>query len=484
MVQMPLVMTTLFAASEIAPEACTGGLGEVLAALPRFVAEHGSGTHAVAVALPGYPSLMEGATPLDVHFSLPVGDTQQPVAIFERTQPDGTQLLLIHNEALFGRPGIYGDGTAPYPDNALRFIFFSRAVVELAKRMEPSPDILHLHDWQTALIPTLVREQNLPFRTVLTIHNLAFQGSFPGHDFALTGLSSRWMQPDGLEFYGALNLLKGGILTADAITTVSEVYRKQILTPEGGCGLHGVLASRLSQLHAIPNGVDPVRWNPETSPGLASPFSAATRSGKLICRSALLSELNLHPNPESPVFAMMGRLADQKGLDLLLPLLPRMLSSDARLVIAGDGDPALHRELLAACRQHPHKLAFLPTWDKHFPQRLFAGADVLLVPSHFEPCGLAPLQALRFGTPPIAHGTGGLLENLTDFDPASGSGNSLLYFADSSAALWDAIVRSTLLFQNQHLWQKLLLNAMQAQFSWERSVALLNSIYHRLVPTR
>ena len=473
-------MTVLFAASEIAPEASTGGLGEVLAALPRSLGDAADEGHVVAVALPGYPALMKGATPLEVSFSLSVGDSLQPVQVFERTQPDGTQLLLIHNEALFGRPGLYGSSTSIYPDNAQRFIFFSRAVVELAKRMSPAPQIIHAHDWQTALIPALVKEQNLPFKTVLSLHNLAYQGSFPASDFAFTNLPHHWMAPAGLEFYGSMNLLKGGILAADALTTVSAVYRREILTSEGGFGLHSVLQQRASELHTVPNGVDPGRWNPAENSILAAPFTAASPEEKKNCRTHLLQELNLLPAPKGVVFAMMGRLADQKGFDLLLPLLPRLLASDSRLVIAGDGEPTLRADLLSACRQHPHKLAFLPSWDATFPQRLFAGADVLLVPSHFEPCGLAPLQALRFGCVPVAHATGGLVENLSDFQPAAGTGNALLYFADSSSALWDAIVRAKLLFEDQAVSAKLRENAMRSEFPWKKAVTALRALYSRL----
>jgi starch synthase len=470
-------MTILFAASEVAPDACTGGLGEVLAALPRYVAEQG---HETAVVLPGYPPLMEGAAALEVKFSLAVGDSLQPVTIFERTLPDGTQVLLIHNDALFGRPGIYGHAGAPYEDNALRFVFFSRAVVELARRLDPKPDILHLHDWQTALVPVLVREQQLPFKTVLTLHNLSFQGSFPASSFAFTNLPARWMSPAGLEFYGAMNLLKGGILHADLLTTVSETYRRKILTPEGGCGLHSVLQSREAQLHAVPNGVDPSRWSPELNSALGAPFSAAQPQGKSVCRAALVSELGLGPAPSGPVFAMLGRLADQKGFDLLLPLLPRLCAADVRVIIAGDGASSLRKDLLAACRQHPQKLAYLPSWDPNFPQRLLAGADILLVPSHFEPCGLAALQGLAGGALPIAHATGGLLENLRDFDPSTGEGNAILYHEDSIQALWDAISRAQSLFRERNTWGRLLQNALESEFSWEKPAAQLGSLYSGL----
>ena len=443
----------------------------MIAALPRALEALG---HDTVVVLPGYPALMQGAAPLDVRFHLPVGDALQPVTVFEKIRADGTQMFLLHNEALFGRPGIYGDASAAYADNALRFILFSRAVVELAKHLQPSPSILHLHDWHTALVPVLVRDQALPFRTVLTLHNAAFQGSFPASDFALTNLASHWMTPSSLEFYGGLNLLKGGILAADALTTVSSIYRSELLTPAGGYGLQDILRLRADALHVVPNGVDPERWNP------APRFSAGSPEGKAQCRQELLLEAALEPNPAGPVFCMVGRLADQKGFDVLLPLLPRLLADDVRLIIAGDGSPALRRDLLAACRRHPKQFAFLPAWDPEFPKMLFSGADAVLVPSHFEPCGLAALNALRFGTVPIAHATGGLLENLTDYEPATGAGNALLYRTDSSAALWDAIARAGVLFRNKAEWGRLLANAMHTHIAWETSANALDVLYRRL----
>ncbi len=471
-------MMILFAASEVAPFASTGALGEVLAVLPRLVSEMG---HDVVVVLPGYPALMEDAIPLDVRFSLPVGDSLQPVTVYERSQPDGPQVLLIHNEALFGRPGLYGDAFEPYKDNALRFIFFSRAVVELAKRLEPSPQVLHLHDWQTALVPALVAEQQLPFHTVLSLHNVAYQGSFAMAEFACTNLPGRWLTHDGFEFYGSMNLLKGGILTADALTTVSDVYRNQILTPAGGSGLHPLLTNRANDLHTVPSGVDLDRWNPENAEGEYAPFSAHQPEGKLVCRAALLAELELAPNPSAPVFVMLGRLADKKGYDLLFPLLPKLLSADARLIIAGDQDPSLHKDLLAACRQHPGKMTFVASSGSDFTKHLFAGADILLVPSHFDPLSVAPLNAMRFGTVPVALANGGLLEHFSDFDPATGQGNAILFAHDTSEAFWDAIVRAITLFGKSATWKIPMTNAMNARFPWTRAAETLDRLYRKLV---
>lgn len=471
-------MTILFAASEVAPLASTGGLGDVIASLPRFISKLG---HDVVVALPGYPSLMEGAEPVGVEFSVALGEELHPVAIFERHAPDGTQWLLVQNDAFFGRDGLYGDSEGPYPDNAARFLLFSKAVVELACRLQPSPEVLHLHDWHTALVPMLIRDRNFPLKTLLTLHNVQHQGSFWAFDFALTNLSHHWFREDGLEFFGQMNLLKGGILAADALTTVSTTYRRDILASDKGFGLQHVLQCRQNDLFAVPNGVDPERWNPTDPTELPAPFSATDLDGKAFCKKALLSETHLAPNPKGPVYAMLGRLADQKGFDLLLPLLPRLLSDDARLIIVGDGEASLRRDLLAAIRQHPTRMAFCNRWEPEFSKHLLAGADILLAPSHFEPSGLTPLYALRYGTIPVAHATGGMLEQLTDYDPSSRQGNALLYHADSSAALWDAIERATHLFLDPEHWHKLVTNAMHASFPWETAANHYNALYRRLI---
>lgn len=471
-------MTILFAASEVAPMASTGGLGEVVSALPEYLSQRG---YDVAVALPAYPSLMEGSQPVGVEFHVPMGDGHQPCSLHERIGPGGVQWLLIHNETFFSREGIYGDSEGPYPDNASRFIFFSKAVVELAKRLQPSPQILHANDWHTALIPMLVRDQYLPIKTVLTLQNVQHQGAFWGLDFPLTNLAPGWFNPGGIEFHGGINLLKGGILASDFLTTVSANYRQSILYSEQGCGLQEVLQSRQSEFFVVPNGVCPKTWDP-ASKKLAAPFSPKNLKGKQACREALLKELDLEPGATDPIYAMVGRLSDQKGFDLLLPILPKLFSANSRLIIMGDGDPTIRRDLLMATRQHAGRLAYLQNWDPELSTRILAGTDVLLTPSHFEPFGLTSLHGLRFGAIPLAHATGGLLENLENFEISTGKGNALLYFRDSCAALWDTVQRAKMLFMDKTQWHKLVANAMHSTFRWEDSAAAYDRIYRTLAP--
>ena len=390
-------------------------------------------------------------------------------------------MFLIRCDEFFDRDGLYSTGGADFADNAERFIFFSRAVVELARRVLPPPDVLHLHDWQTALVPVLVRQARLPFRTVLTIHNLACQGSFWSVDFGLTGLPGEFFSARGVEFYGQVNLLKGGILHADALTTVSERYAREIQTPEYGCGLDAVMREHAGKLSGILNGADYTQWNPATDPRLPETYSPANLAGKKTCRAALLKELGLAPEPRGPVFAMVSRLAEQKGIDVLLPLLDRLLSNDVRLAILGQGDPAYEHALALASRRHPERFAYRPSLDDRLAHLIEAGADLSLIPSHFEPCGLSAMYSLKYGTLPIARATGGLHQIIQDFDPSSGTGTGFLFFEYTPEALWDAMVRAQSDYADEPAWAALVQRAMAADFSWPRAVGRYEEVYRRAV---
>ena len=390
-------------------------------------------------------------------------------------------MFLIRCDEFFDRDGLYSTGGADFADNAERFIFFSRAVVELARRVLPPPDVLHLHDWQTALVPVLVRQARLPFRTVLTIHNLACQGSFWSVDFGLTGLPGEFFSARGVEFYGQVNLLKGGILHADALTTVSERYAREIQTPEYGCGLDAVMREHAGKLSGILNGADYTQWNPATDPRLPETYSPANLAGKKTCRAALLKELGLAPEPRGPVFAMVSRLAEQKGIDVLLPLLDRLLSNDVRLAILGQGDPAYEHALALASRRHPERFAYRPSMDDRLAHLIEAGADLSLIPSHFEPCGLSAMYSLKYGTLPIARATGGLHQIIQDFDPSSGTGTGFLFFEYTPEALWDAMVRAQSDYADEPAWAALVQRAMAADFSWPRAVGRYEEVYRRAV---
>ncbi|TCO88450.1 glycogen synthase (ADP-glucose) [Chthoniobacter flavus] len=475
-------MKILFTGSEMAPLARTGGLGDVLEALPAALAADG---HEVSVVLPCYRGLPErkdlNVKSTGVEISVSVGYKRLPAEVLECTAPNGVQVFLLKQDEFFDRTGLYGTEGHDYPDNAERFIYFSRAVVELARRAMPPPDILHVHDWQVGLIPALVKEKKLPFKTVLTIHNLAYQGSFWGLDFGLTNLPGHYFGASGVEFYGNLNLLKGGIVFADAITTVSERYAREIQTPEGGAGLDAVMREHAHKLTGILNGVDYEVWDPATDEMLPKKYSAKNLAGKEKCREALLEQLGLAPDPTGPVLVMVTRLTQQKGIELLFPVIDRLLADDVRLVILGEGDLGFESELMLASRRHADRFAFRPNTDEKLSHLIYAGGDVFLMPSQFEPCGLSAMYALRYGTLPIAHATGGLYESIQDYDPTANSGHGFLFYDYNADAFWDTIMRMRSYFTDAERWKQLQLRAMACDFSWASAVPRYEEIYTRVL---
>ena len=464
------------ACTEMAPLARTGGLGDVLEALPAELQKRG---HEVSVVLPLYRSIRENPA-LKIHntgveLTVHVGGKRVQAEVFECVAPNGVQVFLISHDEYYDRSGIYGTDGRSYNDNAERFIGFSRAVLELARRMDPAPDVVHAHDWQTALIPALVKERGLPFGTVLTIHNLAFQGSFHSADYGLTNLPGNYY--GDLEFHGRVNFLKAGIIFADAITTVSERYARDIQTPEFGCGLDGLLRANARKLAGILNGADYETWNPATDPLIPAHYGPDSLKGKQACRAALLKELGLAPNPRGPVLAVVSRLSEQKGIDLLAPLLDRILADDLRLVVLGEGDPAWERELFVASRKYPERFVFRQGFDDALAHRIDAGADVMLIPSHFEPCGLTAMYSLKYGAVPVARVTGGLHQIIQDYDPTTNSGNGFVFFEDNAEAFWDAIVRTKKVFANAEAWKTLVIHAMSADFSWPAAAKRYERLY-------
>lgn len=475
-------MKVVLASSELAPVALTGGLGEAVEGLLSRLHAH---AHDVCVVLPFYRSVQKyhywKIKSTGVKIEIPMGARVRHAEIMEYRKRGGYQVFFIACDELFDRDGLYGEHGAAYEDNAERFMFFSKAVVEVCRRMNPMPDIIHSHDWQAALIPTLVRAGGLPFKTMLTIHNVAFQGQFWGLDFALTNLPPEYFAPSGLEFYGSVNLLKGGILAADMLTTVSDSYAREILTPESGCGLDAVLRSQRNKLRGILNGADYSVWNPSTDKMLPKTFRASALKGKHACREALLERLGLDANPTGPVFVMASRLDEAKGFDLLFPIIDRLLADDLRLVVNGDGDPRYHAELTVAARKYPGKFAFVSQADKKLSHLILAGADASLIPSHVEPSGRSAILALKYGAVPIARDVGGLHEILRDYDPVAGDGWALLFYDYSAEALWDAIVRAKKIFAKPAAWKLLVRAGMERNFSWEKSASAYEVLYAQLL---
>jgi len=340
---------------------------------------------------------------------------------------------------------------------------------------------LHMHDWAAALVPVFVHAHGLPFGTVLTIHHVADQGSFWGLDFLSTNLPERFFTLQGLEFLGRLNFLKGGILYSDRITTVSEHYRREILTPDGGCGLDGVLRENAHRLSGILGGADYTRWNPASDRFLPARYDARRIRGKQTCREALLKEMKLAPKPNGPVFGMVTRVVQEKGFEILVPLLDRLLWDDVRLIILGEGDPAYETALAVASRKFPTKFAYQKTYDEKVAHLIEAGMDISLIPSRFEPAGLGAMYNLKYGALPVARATGGIQEIIEDYVPTTDSGYGFLCYEYSSDAFWDAVKRARHIFRDQRLWTKLMKRAMARNFSWEVSAECYEALYEELV---
>jgi starch synthase len=459
-----------------------GALIDVLEALPHELREC---DHEVGVVLPFYREIRENAdaqmNDTGVTVDVRVGEKNYVAEYLEGHTPSGVQLFFVRCDEFFDRPEIYGEHGVPYEDNAARFIFFNKAAVELARRLTPVPQILHLHDWAAALVPVYIRAHNLPFSTVLTIHRIAEQGSFWGLDFALTNLPQRYFSLRGVEFFGRLNFLKGGILFADRVITVSEHHKQEILRPEFGYGLDGVLRENAQKLSGILHGADYARWNPETDPSLPAHFGPEKLWGKTICRDALLAHLELAPAPRGPVFGMVTRIVAEKGFGILTPLFDRMLSDDVRLIILGEGDPAFETELAIASRRYPTRFAYRRHYDERLAHLIEAGADVTLIPSRFEPGGLMAMYSLKYGALPLAHATGGIQEIVEDYDPVLDRGHGFLCYEYSADAFWDAIKRARELFRDRGIWRDLMTRAMSRSFEWASAASRYQELYRGIV---
>jgi starch synthase len=459
-----------------------GAVIDVLDGLPAALRSRG---HEVCVALPFYREIRENRAfkkkDTGIAADVQVGDRVYAARYLEGRSASGVQLFLVRCDEFFDRDGIYGERGQPYEDNAARFIFLCKAALELARRLTPQLQILHVHDWAAALVPVFVYAQGLPFKTVLTIHHVADQGSFWGLDFGLTNLPERFFTLHGVEFFGRLNFLKGGILYADKITTVSEHYRREILTPSGGHGLDGVLRENAHRLSAILDGADYELWNPASDRLLPARYDAKKLRGKQVCRDALLKEMKLAPGPRGPVFGMVTRVVHEKGFEILVPLFDRLLWDDVRLIILGEGDPAYETALAVAARKFPTRFAYQKDYDAKLAHLIEAGMDISLIPSQFEPAGLSAMYNLKYGALPVARATGGIHEIIEDYDPISDRGYGFLCYEYSSEAFWDAIKRARQIFRDRGLWTKLMKRAMARNFSWDASAQRYEALYRDLV---
>lgn len=467
------------AASEMTPFAKTGGLADVLGALPYALAKRG---HQVSVFIPHYRCLEAFPGELILQQRLLVGARAVRYGVLCISSQKGVRVYTIRKDEYFDRSFLYGIAEGDYDDNAERYIFFSKAVVHATQALGLNPDIVHAHDWQTALIPLYVNLQSprSPARTLYTIHNLAYQGVFDSTEFSHTNLSSGLFSPSGLEFYGRMNLMKGGILFANAVTTVSRRYAYEIQSPEYGCALEGVIRSRQSSLYGIMNGADYSVWNPETDSNIAKKYTPATVERKQKCREALQNEMDLEITPRKPIFGMVTRFAQQKGIDILLRAFPEMFQREALFVILGNGDLPYEEALAKLAKENPHVLGLKLGFEEGLSHRVYAGCDFLMMPSLYEPCGLSQLYAMRYGTIPVVRATGGLDDSVEDWDHQAHTGTGFKFVPAEPASWLEAMDRAIATYKKPKAMATLRQNAMAANFSWDKSASEYENLYNSL----
>lgn len=492
-------MRILHATSELAPYSKSGGLADMVAGLAKALAHAG---HQVGIVTPFYPTVRAAVRrlePLDWLMALPLGADTVHATVWVDRREENLTVYFVDQPAFYNRPGLYGERqlragqpvAVDYPDNDRRFVFFSKAVAHLARYLPWKPELLHLHDWQTGLVPLLVRDQASrwqdgwaqPPPTLLGLHNLGYQGVFWPASYALTNLPWSYFNSEGAEFNGGYNSLKTGLVFADRIVAVSPTYAREIQRPERGCGLDGVIRARQTALTGILNGVDYDDWNTEHNPHLAAPYSARDLAGKAVNKAALQAKLGLPVRPKAPLFACITRLdPEQKGVELLHAALVEMLARDLQFVLLGNGQPAWEKAFSELESRYPAQVAVEARFDVALSHLIEAGADFLLMPSRYEPCGLNQLYSLRYGTVPVVRATGGLADSVVDITEHPDLANGIKFLDYSTAALAKAIRKALALYREPELLDHYRLNGMEADFSWSRSAEQYAALYRRLVP--
>jgi starch synthase len=483
----------LFLASEVDPFAKTGGLADVASALPKSLFEKG---HDVRIMMPKYGSISERKYVLrDVirlrKLSVKMGAKEHVASAKSAFIPDTkVQVYFLDYKPFFDKKELYVDQKTgkDFPNNAERFAFFCRAALETAKLLHWEPDIIHCNDWQTALIPWLVKSEYREDKffsdtaTLLSIHNLAFQGNFTPEGVKGIGLPQDLVQDGGeMEFYGQASFLKLGVGYADAITTVSPTYAKEIQSPEFGSGFDDFLKARAKDLTGILNGVDYSIWNPEVDSIIPSKYSTNNTQDKLANKQALLKQANLPFDESVPVIGMISRLTEQKGFDLIEKIKDKVFERNVQLVILGTGDPHYQNMLQALSEEHSDKIALFVTFDDELAHLIEAGSDMFLMPSRFEPCGLNQMYSLRYGTLPIVHNTGGLTDTVIDMDKDPGKGTGFTFDHYDETALLATLDRALALFTDDKSWQKVVKRAMKQNFSWDSAAEEYIKVYQKIV---
>jgi starch synthase len=455
-------MKIVMCASEVVPFAKTGGLADVAGALPLALEKL---KEEVIVIMPKYKSVTHS----------------------EATIGKGVKVYFIENNKYFNRPGLYGEKTGDYPDNLERFSYFSKSALELLKKIDYQADIIHCHDWQSGLVPVYLKTlyKDKPFykkmKTALTIHNIGYQGVFGKEEFPKLGLDWSLFNIETLEYYDKINFLKGGIAFSDIINTVSPTYSQEIMTQEQGFGMDGLLRKRRESVFGILNGLDYDLWDPAKDKFLAKKYSADSMKDKLANKAALQKECGLPVEEKIPLFGFVGRLAEQKGIDILEKVLRRVYQLGIQVVILGTGDQKYHVLLEEAAAKYPRQICLYLKFDDALAHRIYSGCDVFLMPSRYEPCGLGQLISFKYGTTVVASKTGGLADTVVDFDPAGQQGNGFVFESNSREGLLEAMLRAALAFHDKKIWDTLIARCAGLDFSWQESAKRYIELYKKAI---
>lgn len=484
-------MRVLMITPEATPFAQTGGLGEVLSALPGELAELGL---EVDVFMPKYRGIDRDKYDLKqtgLRIEVDLNARKVPAALWEFREKRGARYLFVECDEYFNREYLYGTPEADYEDNAERFVFLSRSAIEMGLATSNHYDIFHSHDWQASLAPVYLRtlyaaEPLLKTSaSVMTIHNLGYQGIFWHLDMPLVGVGWEFFTPKHMEFHGKLNFLKSGIVFADEVNTVSRGYREEILTPEFGFGLEGILQEKGSHLTGILNGVDYRTWNPKTDHLIAANYSVDDLSGKALCKADLQKISHLPVRRDVPLIGMVSRLSGQKGIDILEGALPSLMEHDLQLVLLGTGEAKYLKSFRKFVEDYSDQIGVFLSYDYSLAHKIFAGSDVLLIPSRYEPCGLNQLYALKYGTVPVARDTGGLTDTVEEFSLDQDSGTGFKFKQPEPAALAHTLLKALDLFSEKpEMWERLMLRGMNKDFSWQRSATDYVRLYEKAIAER
>lgn len=481
---MPI--SILISASEAVPFAKSGGLADVVGSLPKYLRELG---HDVRIVMPRYQRIDREKYGLKVIpgvLVVPMGNLgNEYCAVYEGVIPDtDIPAYFLEHEGYYGRNGMYDEGNVEFTDNDRRFIFLSKGSLELCKMLDFHPDVIHAHDWHTAAIPLLLNtiyrgDQHVgKAASVLTIHNMQYQGSFPPATMEILGVGWEHFTFLGVEKDDRVNLLKGGIYNANILNTVSEGYADEIKTPQYGWGLENVLRERASDLFGILNGVDYSEWSPESDPCIAANYSAKDMQGKVLCKSELQRLMGLPEREDVPLFGVVSRMVKQKGIDFLAAALPEILKLDLQLVMLGEGEPWAHFYFGGEAAKHQDKMNVIVGYDNALAHKIEAGADFFLMPSAFEPCGLNQMYSMRYGTLPVVRATGGLDDSVENLDESTQQGTGFKFRDLTAGALYDTVGWAVHTWYNRKdVIRNLVYNAMQKRFTWEAAAGKYEQLY-------